>query len=234
MNELLNLGFTNIEGINLNKDLAKVAGLYADVFAGAPWNEYTQCPGCSEFFGLETNPGEACKCCNGTLSLAYPKEKTEKYILKENSNPGSTFFVAREGSQIVGFAWGYKYDSASEFSSQKYKTDEMRKRIENLLLYSGLNKSFFYFSECGVSEDQRGKGLSNILFEQVVKNNYPLIMRTNCKSPMTAVAQRYRMKQIMGPEIKIDRTKKLILPLENFINGCYDLEIEERVLFLLK
>lgn len=219
-------------------ELEQLAKLYADVFAGPPWSEYTCCPDCSEFFGIQTKPGDRCLNCGGELSLAYPVEQTKEYILRENRKANSVCILAKRGCRIVGFAWGYTYQYLEDFVEQKYRTEKMRFEIKNLLEQNRINGSFFYFSECGVRQDERQKGISNFLSGDLILKakalNLPVVLRTNCESPMMAVAERYKMTQIMGPVVEINRGAKIIKKTSKLVDDFRDLEIEERVLFVLQ
>lgn len=66
------------------EELGAMASVYADAFAGMPWNEYTQCNEEGIFFGRETNPGDRCSSCGqAELVQAYPESETREYIAKE-------------------------------------------------------------------------------------------------------------------------------------------------------
>lgn len=227
-----------IEKFNVEKDLAKVAKLYAEVFAGPPWNEYAKCLGCKEFFGLQTKPGECCTNCGKELALAYPIEETKSSVFGETGRTSSIAFVMKENEDIIGFAWGFSYSSADDFVKEKYRSSQMQSGITRLLEANGITETFFYFSECGIRVDQRGKGfsslLSGLLLKEANKTGLPTIMRTNWESPMVAVAQRFQMKHIMGPMIEIDKARKTIIPKKGAVNNFTDMEIEERVLFVLQ
>lgn len=193
-----------IEKFDAEKDLASVAELYAQVFAAPPWNEYTVCAGCEKFSGLSTNPGEDCSNCGGILNLAYPTEKTKDYITKDAARDDAAIFVMKVNNELVGFVWGYSYNSPDDFVNEKYKTSLMRNGIKDLLTNIGVENKFFYFSEIGIRNDQRGKDFSNILsqllFQRSSRMKLPVVMRTNWESPMVAVANRFGMSQIMGPK----------------------------------
>lgn len=217
-------------------DVTKTAKLYAEVFAAPPWNEFTKCPSCFEFFGLDTKPEEPCDKCGLGLDLAYPEDQVLNIINKEVAKPGGLCFILKENSEVIGFTWGYEYNSPEEFAQEKYRTSRMRQDITGLLKSCGIEGAFFYYSECGVSQSRRGKGLSNILAEALLssvdQSRLPMVMRTNWQSPMAAVAEKFGMKQIMGPKPIIDRDNKRILLEGGVVSNFTDSEIEERVLFI--
>jgi len=220
------------------RDMIATAKLYAEVFADSPWNEYTRCVGCMEFFGLQSRPGDCCGNCGKELVLAYPIDETRQYIEDESRRPDGSIFIMKKDEEIVGFAWGFSYPSIDDFVKEKYRTQQMQDKIKKMLEKSGVINAFFYFSECGIRMDQRGNGFSNLLsgflFKEAGKTGLPIVLRTNCESPMVAVAQRFGMTQVMGPIVEIDRINKNILTKNGAVNDFVDSEIEERVLFVLK
>lgn len=219
-------------------DLGITADLYAEIFAGPPWNEYTNCGGCKKFFGLQTKPGDNCGSCGMELALAYPFEETKEYIIDETSRNNSSVFLMKKNDELVGFVWGYSYDSTEDFVKEKYRTPEMQSKIKDVLAQNNVAQAFYYFSECGIRIDQRGNGFSNtlsgLLIQEGRKTKLPIVMRTNWESPMVAIAQRFGMTQIMGPLTEIDKNEKRVLLKNGSVNNLRDSEIKERVLFVLK
>ncbi len=217
------------ERTNNNKemlsDYAELAILYAQVFAGPPWNEFTRSINCDTFFGLETNVGDMCPNCGDLLEEAYPVENTISYIGKELSRPNAFLITRFEDENLVGFAWGFSYENPEKFLKEKYKTEEMRGLLSEVFRQEWLQGPFYYLSECGVKPEYRGRGLSNEVSGELVtmanQLKLPLIMRTNYQSPMVYVAQRFGMDQIMGPR-------------DTEIINVLDLENTSRVLFLRK
>lgn len=238
MKEFQSSPLSHLEKMTLDNlsDVTKTAKLYAEVFASPPWNEFTKCTSCFEFFGLDTKAGDPCTKCGSNLNTAYPVDEVIKIIEKEVSRTNGKCFVLKENTEIVGFTWGYQYNSPEEFARDKYRTTDMQEKIVDLLKRNGIYNAFFYFSECGVSQSRRGGGLSNILAEilltSVNQDQLPIVMRTNWQSPMAAVAERFGMKQIMGPKPRIDRINKRILLEGSIVSNFTDSEIEERILFL--
>lgn len=219
-------------------DLTSTAELYAEVFAGPPWNEYTKCTGCNEFFGLESKPIIPCNICGKELTLAYPADKTKKHILNEISRKDASIFVMRRQENLIGFVWGFSYQSPHDFTKEKYRTLRMQNGIKSLLEKNSITDAFFYFSECGIKTDQRGNGFSNtlskLLLDEARKTRLPIVLRATWASPMVAVAKRFGMTQIMGPCIEIDKINMKITTRNEVINNFTDSEIEERVLFMLQ
>lgn len=220
----------------------ELARIYAEVFAGPPWSEYTRCSANGRFFGLNTVPGKSCattECspCTGILDLVYPEVETANYIEGELSKTNAAAKIITEEGQILAFAWGFSLESPEAFAEEKYKTVKMQDNIIRLLRECGISNRFFYFSEFGIAEMCRGRGWSNDLFTELSKEAQKLqlniLMRTNQESPMIAVAEKFGMTQILGPIVKPDRLAKRFLVSDQAVNGCLDQENNSRVLFIL-
>ncbi|HUP26230.1 MAG TPA: hypothetical protein VM124_01125 [Candidatus Limnocylindrales bacterium] len=224
-------------------DLMSLAGLYARVFAGEPWNEFTVCPLESKFFGKDMQPGQSCSTrgCEATLALAYPRDKTIEYITNELSRPQATLFLLRDkdetDNRIVGFSWGFAYSSPDEFAEQKYQTDEMQTAISELLrdMQLGAN-GLWYLSESGIEDDSRyrGQGWSRTFHTArlAVAETLGLdaIQRTNCYGNMYRTSTK-TMSQIMGPEAEPELLTRQLRLTGKIINDLLDTENSERVLF---
>jgi hypothetical protein len=214
----------------------RIAKLYAEVFAGEPWNESTRCDECQAFFGPDTKVGDNCPtgiCC-GVLSEAYPLEDTVSYIRREVARPNGRLAVLEGNGIVAGFAWGFEYQM-NDFLTQKNRTESNRQSLREALTAKGIGESFYYFSECGVSPLFRGRGLSNILSGEIVKQaeqfSLPLVMRTNCQSPMVAVARKFGMEQVFGPLSVASEGR--IITTDACIAGI-DIDNPERVMFIKK
>lgn len=225
--------------------LEGLAGLYARVFAGEPWNEYTVCPTSGTFFGTDTKPDDDCKetNCGATLQLAYPVEQTKDYIVRELVRPDAALLLLRDedrNGELAGFSWGFSYDSPEAFAVAKYKTTDMRIAIVGLLrqLKLGAN-GLWYLSESGIEDDPRyrGKGISREFHTKRLEVARSLgldaIQRTSAYGNMYRTSKR-TMAQIMGIETMPDEDSGQLLPTGVVINGLADSEIEGRVLFARK
>lgn len=240
MTEKIKSNGIEIKRIDPKKDVSmfrSLAKVYAEVFAGPPWNEYTICPSSQKFFGKETKIGGKCPECSALLSSAYPLEETGEYILKELSKKDSALFIGESENKLVAFSWGYSYPSPEKFTLDKYKTREMQTRVNSLLRTLRIGE-FYYFSESGILEEFRGRGLTNDFYRlrlQVPKElDLPVLVRTLCVSPIVVVAQKFGFEQIMGPIPEIDRELRTIRPTERLANDFGDSEIENRVLLMLQ
>lgn len=204
------------------QELMRLADLYALVFADPPWNEFTRSVGCNSFFGRESTIGDTCPNCGDSLIEAYPKIETALYINKELQKPNSILSLLKKEGEIIAFAWGFSIENPALLASQKYQTEDMKRSIVGTLEANNIPGTFFYFSECGVSPNERGRGLSNQLCaamtNQAERLGQPLVMRTNYQSPMVKVAAKFGMRQIMGPTPD---------GVANFLDG----ENPERVMF---
>lgn len=188
---LVDLGFGSkeIEAVRLRRELSV---LYAQVFAGEPWFEKTRCKVCGEFSGESF--GGACPVCGGKLLQAYPPNELKQYFYKEMKMPGSRLAYIKPESKLLGFAWGYQ-TSPILLAGGKYKTPEMQQEIE-AMVQKACGESLFYFSECGVCPDERGKGIASLLSRAMVENA-PAVMRTNASSPMVKIAAKLGMQQFV-------------------------------------
>jgi hypothetical protein len=221
-------------------ELESLAGLYARVFAGEPWNEYTLCPTSGAFFGLDTQPNGACpENCGATLQPAYPLEQTKRYITGEIARPDSALLLLRDEARdnaLVGFSWGFSYDSPEAFAADKYKTPEMRIAIGGLLRRLGVGTDgLWYLSESGIDDDPRyrGKGISREFHTRRLAIARSLgvdaIQRTSAYGNMYRTSRR-TMTQIMGTETVPDPEGRL-QATGVIVNGVEDGEIGGRVLF---
>ncbi|MBI2021657.1 hypothetical protein HYS93_02095 [Candidatus Daviesbacteria bacterium] len=234
--EVRNMREVNIEEFNPQAnetETRQVTRAYAQVFAGEPWNEYTQCSADGRFYGLTTKPGDPCE-CGAPVGLAYPEDDVMAYIIKETKRPNALMLVAKDGDQVVGFSWGYQFMNSGQFASEKYRTPEMQAQVANILVNSGVFWGLYYFSETGIVPQYRGNGLTNEFYtrriELAQRLVLPVVVRTNRVSPIVAVTQRFGFKQVMGPAVRAE--DKRIVQLGGLANNILDRENEDRVLFV--
>ena len=219
---------------SLQGDISDVAKLYANVFAPPPWNEAVKCnnPNDGQFKGLDTPLGSKCE-CGGTFIEAYPLAETIEYINDESKKLGFKIVKITNDKEIVGFAWSY-LTTPNNLVISKWKNYQDQENIITSLKLQGINSEdqIRYFSECGVSPNFRGNGLANQLTDLVSEKEIT-IYRTNCLSPMMAVANRLGFRQFMGPEVIIDRQAKTIIETGQLINFL-DSENSQRTLLIKK
>lgn len=217
-------------------DTEQLAKIYANVFAGPPWNENTRCLDCEQFFGLDTQIGQTCiNGCGNLLIEAYPLAETKEYIAEETSELKAVTRLIKNRNKIIAFIWGFVYQNPEAFAKKKYKTPKMQNIITDTLRGNGINDSFFYFSECGVQSDYRGQGLSNLLFQDLEYQrrtlSLPAMLRTNMDSPMIAVSIKFGLRQVFGSQVLVDQINKRLITTGQLINGI-DQENQARTLFV--
>lgn len=215
------------------EQFTSTAKLYATVFSGPPWNEAVKCNLDGQFRGLDTPLGSSCP-CGGIFVEAYPLEETIEYIQKESKNPDFKFreMINVEG-KTVGFAWSYLI-TPTKLTQSKWDNFEDQQQVLSVLEQQGItaNQPIRYISECGIDPNFRGNGIANLL-TSIVSGPETTIYRTNCFSPMMAVASRLEFTQIMGPEVIIDRSNKTIIETGRYINFS-DRQNPQRTLFIKK
>lgn len=228
--EQLNLNFSEN---NLEDNLTDLAKLYANVFAAPPWNEFVKCNNDGQFKGLDTTVGSICE-CGGTYIEAYPVLETIDYIKKESSKSDSKIIILKNNESVIGFAWSY-LTTLNELVESKWKKENFQSQLINYFKSIGIspNNQIRYFSECGIDPIFRGNGFANQLTQIVSQDTVPVIYRTNCLSPMMAVAIKLGFEQIVGPEVLIDRFQKNIFETGKIIN-FQDTENSQRTLFIKK
>ncbi len=226
-------------------DTTELVLTYQEVFADPPWNEKTICSGCGKYYGLKTSKEQICINCGDILQEAYPYKETRSYLLSDSGREGALILVLRDPKEkfrnlpdypggFVGFGLGYPENSTA-LIAEKYKTSDMQKKLTSILSLNGVLDRLFYISEVGIKKPYRNRGLSNQLvkglFEQAGKLELPVVMRTNAKSPMVAVAQRFGMQQVLGPKVEVCRGCQRFNISNQAINGL-DFENRNRVLFV--
>lgn len=225
-----------------SSELTELAGLYARVFAGPPWNEYTACPVDGTFFSKTTQPGQSCPddTCDAKLEPAYPLETTKGYISRELERPDAALWLLRDEDEgtIAGFSWGFAYDSPEAFAQDKYKTTAMQLTTSALLRRLGLGRNgLWYLSESGIEDDPRyrGRGLSREFhtrrLEVAQQLGVEALQRTSASGPMYRTSRR-SMEQIMGPEAVVDANTGRLVVTGKLVNDLADRENPERVLFV--
>lgn len=228
--EIKNINPSNIGQID------QVAGLYADVFAGPPWNEATKCVTTGSFYGPDTQAGAPCPDCSTPLAEAYPRDETTEYILDEMGKANPIGLLAFVNSELAGFSWGYQ-TTPDKLAESKWKTPKMQKTVKDLLAKYGVSDKFFYGSETGIDPQFRGKGLGKQLVESRLwrilstGENYVLI-RTNIDSPMYGICKYTKgFEQILGPVADRPLFSKKWQKKYKYINAI-DEENVDRALFL--
>ncbi len=230
-----NIQIDNIDRQNASQ-LSGLATLYADVFAGPPWNEVTKCASTGDFYGQDTSAGGPCPDCQTPLLEAYPKDETIKYILGELGKSNPIGLLATINTELAGFSWGYQ-TQVKDLAKSKWKTSQMQDAVQALLSSYGVDDSVFYGSETGVDPQFQGKGLGKQLVSERLKQVKDsdvkfMLVRTNFNSPMYGICQRLEeFGQILGPKAKKGLFSREYRPSYRYVNGL-DSENSDRVLFL--
>lgn len=229
------LQIKSIDTNNANQ-IGQLAGLYANVFAGPPWNEVTKCATSGSFYGTDTQTGSPCPDCQTPLLEAYPKEETIRYILGELGKSNPIGLLAYVNTELAGFSWGYQTGSKNLVES-KWKTSKMQQVVKDLLASYGVTDQVFYGSETGVDPEFQGKGIGKQLvrtrLEQVNQSGAKLmVVRTNFNSPMYGICtEMNQFRQILGPVARTGWFNNKYKPAYEYVNAI-DSENVDRVLFL--
>lgn len=206
--------YETIEDIDSNK-LATITQLYTNVFAGEPWNEYKICTSNTKhYFGRDVGDHNVCRFCEGSLDLYYPFERTKEKIKRELSGPNSILCTSEtDTGDVLGAGWGLSY-TPTEFAEKKYRTEEMKERVVNLL--QGLNgdNQLFYLSEMMVHESARQRGLGTLMAKQLNESansiHQKTFLRTSRDSHMARIAQNLRLREILSPGEDAEHAQRVI------------------------
>ncbi len=187
-------------GANLSGfTLRQVARLDNKIFCGEPWNEGTFCESCG---GMQGH-GPACNTC-GILAISVDERSI--LIGSELQNKNSKIAIIKDGEEVVGYGWGYQYDSVEDFVSSKYQKSETQQAVKAAINNFGISSSFYYYSGMGIDMDYRGQGLSNIMGKEIDDHakslGLPGITRTYYNSPIVKMRQNLNFEIIVGPQIQ--------------------------------
>src|ERR1700728_2466898 len=203
-------------GLPPKDKLVKIAALYANAFADPPWNEYKVCKK-GHYSGKEFADLTKCTTCNELLELAYPEDQTVDYISNEIGKPNGTLITFEDQRTGEVYAAGWGYTCTIEELKTKYKTTEMKEKVEVAIKKTALNADkIFYLSETMVDSCVRKQGIATQIFDGLLKRTNELglkmVMRTHIQSPMVGIAEKKAMTRI--------------------INEGQDSEIQDRVLYI--
>lgn len=170
-----------------------ITSLYTDVFAAPPWNEAFACSACGSSFPLGSGNS---MCCGKNVSEYYPYPETKTSIEECFVNTRSRIALilndAEKNSRLAGFAWGWE-ESISSLNKRKLELPEQT--FEELCAKCGIEREdpLFYFSEFGVRQELRGKGLGKQMYRELfsaidMSKARGILMRTSKQSPAFHVA----------------------------------------------
>lgn len=181
-------------------ELIQISVIDNKVFCGPPWNEGTFCE-CGAM-QIQSARSEICELC-GVSQISL--QKRGSLIKSELINPNSYTVVLKDKERVVGYGWGYQYESIGEFTETKYKDTETRKVVENALSLAGIQGKFYYFSGTGIDSPYQRRGLSHLVAKEITQyaENHGLtaVVRTHAESPIVHVMQKLGFNIIVGPEI---------------------------------
>lgn len=195
------------------KQLTKIARLYANAFAGAPWYEYQVC-GNGHYSGLQDKNLKKCRTCDEPLKLAYPEDETVTYIAGELGKPNATLItVVDKSNDVFGAVWGFK--CSVEQLKNKYKSPEMQEKVGAAIKKTASKvDDVFYFSEAMVAKEVQGQGiatrLSKSLSGKADELGLKMVMRTINQSPMVKIANKLKMSQIIKLGEDTDNKERML------------------------
>ena len=184
-----------------NGKLVNLARLYANAFAGPPWNEYKVCQN-GHYFGVQQAELISCTDCSQPLKPAYPEKESAGYIAKEVTKPEGTLITMEDESGEI-FAAGWGYACTTEELQAKYNSSEMKEKVVNKIRQAAEKvQRVFYLSEIMVDTSVRKRGIATkitqCLSETAQSLNLNMVMRTRSDSPMVQIANNMKMSQIIG------------------------------------
>jgi GNAT superfamily N-acetyltransferase len=179
-----------------------IAFAYKKTFGGEPWNEGWKCAGCGNILPLSFS-GKFCPSCASrgkTFPLAeyWPIRQIVSDLRREMAKPGSLCLAAFEGTDVIGFAWGYKIEVNKD-------TDAY---LEAPGLHDLANGTYFYLDETAVVPDRQGEGIGRQLVRRISlgQERNRMILRTLKGSKM------FRIIEKMGgyPILDISRGRTIM------------------------
>lgn len=196
-----------------SSQLVKIAKLYANAFAEAPWNEYKVCPN-THYFGRRQAELMECSICAQPLRIAYPVDETSEYIKKELQKSDATLVLFEEpNGEVLAAAWGYT--CTSDDLESKYNSLLMKKRVVEKLNQSAERaQKVFYLSEIMVDTRVRKQGFATRMTQCLINKarslNTSLVMRTRYDSPMVQIANNMQMSQVMSLGEDLDNPGRVL------------------------
>jgi len=178
----------------------KIAEIYKEVFASPPWNEAYKCTQCKTQYGRRY---VGAQCCGFPLEDFYDIEKItaefDAYFAMTRARICLVLGGA-DAKEITGFAWSWQ-DTLEDLNRLKFKLDPTNLRQLQDAGNIDRDDRLSYFSEFGLKESERGKGIGKQLYDTLfstmdMSEAKGTIMRTSRQSPASTIAQ----KSIMFPQ----------------------------------
>lgn len=152
---------TRIDPFRDHSTVAEIVSVYQAAFGGDPWNEGYLCPVCDSVLPLnaEANYCPTCAVEGKRIALVeyWPRHKVTKDFYAEMSRRDARCVVAKQDSNVVGFAWGYRITVSKELDTY-LGAPGLCERIEG---------EFFYLDECAVAPALQGNGVGTQLVRAV-------------------------------------------------------------------
>lgn len=171
-----------------------IARVYKEVFGSPPWNEAFKCNGCAASYGRECR---ACQICGGPLEDFYDIDKTAADIEACFAMTRARICLVLGGTDardITGFAWSWE-DTLDNLNRLKFdlKPTDLRRLQDTGNI--DRDDRLSYFSEFGLMESERGKGIGKRLYDTLfssmdMSQAKGTIMRTSRKSPASDIARK--------------------------------------------
>lgn len=187
---------------------------YPLVFADKPWNEWVKCKNESTltkevFWGLSSGlmPRKPCPSCGEPLSKYYEYDATYAKIMAELQKPGTIAVLGLIRGGVAGFAWSYRTDIMRLAELKWPESRDMQDNvITTLANYVNPQTEIRYLSEVGVMPNARRQGVATRLSKLATRDNLPIVVRSDQKSPMVKICKDFGLIQVVGPKLEMRDT----------------------------
>jgi len=204
-----------------NQQLTQTAQTFAEVFAGYPWYEASQCSSCEQYSPQETLIGQTCPHCEkGIMKAAYPLESTVTMLEEQLTQKASVMYLAEQDGRVAGFVWGNlrtAKDLLKKFDGKVQVTDD----------------EIFSASEIGILSSLRGKGIGKTLLRYMMLDatllGKPVSVWTRSDTVLTPICLKYGFTQVFGPEVSLENG---VSQLTGNVISAVDEQTPERVFFV--
>lgn len=178
---------TRIEPFKNPEVVAQIVTIYQQSFGNEPWNEGYKCVVCEHVIPLGNCEPELCSACIITGNLIpmvpyWPTEKVMGDFYREMGKRDAVCLVAKDGEEVIGFAWGYKIEM----------NESTNKNLEAPRLHIMRTGCIPYLDEVAVSPPYRRKGVAELLVRTFCgyQDGQPLLLRTLGDSPMSRLVDK--------------------------------------------
>jgi len=166
MSDHKEIKLTCLDQNNLDKYFKKLVKCYRLVFGGEDWQEWKICENNHKYSYQQSEHLKNCPKpkCSKQLNYYWPESVVEKKILTDLSLPESIFIIAVDGSEVIGFTWGYQMN---DLTARKHLDGHLPYKLRRLMKRNG--STFWYQNEMGVLSDYRRQGLASQLYIKRMK-----------------------------------------------------------------